>query len=83
MLLTKWWVATSTDPVTNTGQKREGMWVRIQKGYNSQRARFPERTLRSLNNCWDIIKAECNLFSYQYTQVIRVNPSGYTDADKV
>ncbi|XP_039789203.1 glutathione S-transferase T3-like [Panicum virgatum] len=80
--LTKWWVAVSTDPVINTGQRREGFWSRITNGYNSNRGPHVEQSLKSLSSRFDHIKEQCAKFSDYYTQILHVNPSGMSDADK-
>jgi hypothetical protein len=81
--LTKWWLNISTDPVVNTGQRKEGFWLRIMKGYNSSRGVYPERSQKSLTTRWDYIKECCTKFSEFYSAVLRLNPSGMSDADKV
>ncbi|KAG2559642.1 hypothetical protein PVAP13_8KG021000 [Panicum virgatum] len=68
--LTKWWVAVSTDP------------SRITNGYNSNRGPHVERSLKSLSSRFDHIKEQCAKFSDYYTQILHVNPSGMSDADK-
>ncbi|XP_025815768.1 glutathione S-transferase T3-like [Panicum hallii] len=80
--LTKWWLNISTDPVVNTGQRKEGFWLRIMKGYNSSREVYPERSQKSLTTRWDYIKECCTKFSEFYSCVLRLNPSGMSDADK-
>ncbi|XP_025822394.1 glutathione S-transferase T3-like [Panicum hallii] len=80
--LTKWWLNISTDPVVNTGQRKEGFWLRIMKGYNSSRGVYPERSQKSLTTRWDYIKECCTKFSEFYSCVLRLNPSGMSDADK-
>ncbi|PUZ73676.1 hypothetical protein GQ55_1G006200 [Panicum hallii var. hallii] len=80
--LTKWWLNISTDPVVNTGQRKEGFWLRIMKGYNSSRGVYPERSQKSLTTRWDYIKECCTKFSEFYSGVLRLNPSGMSDTDK-
>ncbi|KAJ1271217.1 hypothetical protein BS78_06G111800 [Paspalum vaginatum] len=80
--LTKWWLAISTDPVVNTGQRKEGFWSRITKGYNSTLGVYPERSHKSLMNRWDHIKESCTKFGDIYAAILRANPSGMSDADK-
>ncbi|PVH63661.1 hypothetical protein PAHAL_2G079300 [Panicum hallii] len=57
------------------------MWLRILQRYNL-RGSYRERSVRSLQSRWDIIKAEVGKFSSFYADVIRENPSGMLDADK-
>lgn len=80
--LTKWWLAVSTDPIVNTGQRKEGFWSRIAKGYNSTRGVNLARSQKSLMNRWDHIKENCSKFTDFYTEIVRINPSGMSDADK-
>jgi hypothetical protein len=79
--IVKSWLEISCDPITSTGQKKGGMWLRILQRYNL-RGSYRERSVRSLQSRWDIIKAEVGKFSF-YADVIRENPSGMSDADKV
>ncbi|XP_004967097.2 uncharacterized protein LOC101766508 [Setaria italica] len=58
------------------------MWDRIVQQYNLRRGSYPERSLRSLQSHWDIIKAEVGKFSSFYADAIRENPSRMSDADK-
>jgi len=81
--LTKWWLAISTDPVVNIGQRKEGFWSRVSQGYNSRRGPHPERSQKSLMSRWDHIKEQCNKFAGYYAQVLRENPNGMSDDDKV
>jgi hypothetical protein len=53
------------------------------KGYNSSRGVYPERSQKSLTTPWDYIKECCTKFSEFYSSVLRLNPSGMSDADKV
>ena len=65
------------------GPEREGFWSRITNGYNSNRGPHVERSLKSLSSRFDHIKEQCAKFSDYYTQILHVNPSGMSDADKV
>jgi len=58
------------------------MWLRILQRYNLRRGAYPERSVKSLQNRWDTIKAEVGKFSSFHADVIRENPSGLSDADK-
>jgi len=58
------------------------MWSRILQRYNLRRGSYPERSVRSLQSRWDIIKAEVGKFASFYADVVRENPSGMSDADK-
>ncbi|RLN34939.1 hypothetical protein C2845_PM03G00830 [Panicum miliaceum] len=80
--LVKSWLEISCDLITSTGQKKERMWERILQRYNLRRGSYPERSVRSLQSRWDIIKAEVRKFSSFYADAIRENPSGMSDADK-
>ena len=81
--IVKSWLEISCDPITSTGQKKDGMWSRILQRYNLRRGSYPERSVRSLQSRWDIIKAEVGKFASFYADVVRENPSGMSDADKV
>jgi len=82
--LVKSWLEISCDPITSTGQKKkDGMWLRILQRYNLRRGAYPERSVKSLQNRWDTIKAEVGKFSSFHADVIHENPSGLSDADKV
>jgi hypothetical protein len=77
------WLDVSCDPIVNTGQKRQGFWNRIIEAYNSRRGSMQERSTKSLTSMWDSIKTQCSTFAGYMTTVLRQNPSGLTDADKV
>jgi hypothetical protein len=81
--LVKSWLEISCDPIISNGQKRDRMWERIMKRFNSRRASNPKRSLRSLQSRWDTIKGEVTLFASYYADSIRENPSGMSDGDKV
>jgi hypothetical protein len=83
VFLVKSWLEISCDPIINTGQKKDGFWARITSQYNNRRGSYPERSFRSLQSRWDTIKAEANKFAGYMTDVLRDNPSGMSDADKV
>jgi hypothetical protein len=83
MFLVKSWLEISYDPIINTGQKKEGFWARITSQYNNKRSSFPERSFRSLQSRWETIKAEASKFAGHMANVLRDNPSGISDADKV
>ncbi|TVU48862.1 hypothetical protein EJB05_00143 [Eragrostis curvula] len=80
--LVKSWLEISLDPITSNAQKKDGLWMKILQRYNLRRESYPERTLRSLQSRWDIIKAEVGKFASVYADVIRENPSGMSDAAK-
>jgi len=80
--IVKSWLEISCDPITSTGQKNDGMWLRILERYNLRRGSCPERSVRSLQSRWDTIKAQVGKFSSFYADVNRENPSGMSDADK-
>jgi hypothetical protein len=44
---------------------------------------MPERSTKSLMSRWDTIKTQCSTFASYMTAVLRQNPSGLTDIDKV
>ena len=77
------WLQISSDPVVHTGQRREGLWARIEKRYNEQRGKFPCRVNRALSSRWDKIRADVSKFSGYYARVLREKQSGLTDDDKV
>ena len=81
--IVKSWLELSCDPITSTGQKNDGMWLRILERYNLRRGSCPERSVRSLQCRWDTIKAQVGEFSSFYVDVNRENPTGMSDADKV
>ncbi|KAF8715535.1 hypothetical protein HU200_027192 [Digitaria exilis] len=80
--LVKTWLEIRCDPITSTGLKKEKMWLRILQRYNLRRGSYPERSVKSLQCRWHIIKTEVGKFSSFYADVIRENPSGMSDADK-
>jgi hypothetical protein len=77
------WLVVSCDPIINTGQKRQGFWSRITEAYNSRRGTLPKRSTKSLMSRWDTIKSQCSTFAVYMMAVLRQNPNGLTDADKV
>jgi hypothetical protein len=83
LLLCKTWLEISSDPVISTGQRKEGLWARIEKRYNELRGEFPLRLNRALSSRWDKIRAETCKFAGFYARVLRENHSGLTDNDKV
>ena len=82
-LLCTTWLQISSDPIVNTGQRREGLWARIEKRYNEQRGEFPCRLNRALSSRWDKIRADVSKFSGYYARVLREKQSGLSDDDKV
>eukprot|EP00267_Zea_mays_P041815 XP_020393744.1 uncharacterized protein LOC109939811 [Zea mays] len=82
LLLCKTWLEISSDPVISTGQRKEGLWARIEKRYNELRGEFPLRLNRALSSRWDKIRAETGKFAGFYARVLRENQSGLTDNDK-
>lgn len=82
LLTVRSWLQISCDPMTNTGQKKDKFWDRIVAQFNKNRGAASERSLRSLQSRWDIIKAEANKYSKYYYEAVRINPSGMTDSDK-
>jgi hypothetical protein len=83
LLLCTTWLQISSDPVVHTGQRREGLWARIEKRYNEQRGNFPCRVNRALSSRWDKIRADVSKFAGYYARVLREKQSGLTDDDKV
>jgi hypothetical protein len=83
LLLCKTWLEISSDPVISTGQRKEGLWARIEKRYNKLRGEFPMRLNRALSSIWDKIRAKTGKFAGFYARVLRENQSGLTDNDKV
>ncbi|CAN6270842.1 unnamed protein product, partial [Urochloa humidicola] len=81
--IVKSWLEISCDLITSTGQKRDRLWERIHERYNLEKGESnPERSLRSLQSRWEVIRAEASKFAGYYADVIRENPSGMSDADK-
>jgi hypothetical protein len=83
ILLCTTWLQISSDPIVHTGQRREGLWARIEKRYNEQRGEFPCRLNRALSSRWDKIRADVSKFSGYYARVLREKQSGMSDEDKV
>jgi hypothetical protein len=83
ILLCTTWLQISSDPIVHTGQRREGLWARIEKRYNEQRGEFPCRLNRALSSTWDKIRADVSKFSGYYARVLREKQSGISDEDKV
>jgi hypothetical protein len=81
--LCKTWLEISSDPVISTGQRKEGLWARIEKRYNELRGEFPMRLNRALSSRWDKIRTEIGKYAGFYARVLRENQSGLTDNDKV
>lgn len=77
------WLEISNDAITCNAQKKDGMWLKILGRYELRRGSYPERSMKSLQSRWDCIKAESGKFASCYADVVRENPSGMTDADKV
>ncbi|XP_025824737.1 uncharacterized protein LOC112900176 [Panicum hallii] len=74
--------STGKKAFVNTGQRKEGFWFRITQAYNAARGIQPQRSQKSLMNHWDYIKEYCMKFADFYTEILRINPSGMSDADK-
>jgi hypothetical protein len=83
LLLCTTWLQITSDPIVNTGQRKEGLWARIEKRYNEQRDEYPCRMNRALSSRWDKIRADVSKFSGCYARVLREKQSGLTDDDKV
>jgi hypothetical protein len=83
LLLCTTWLQISSDPIVHTGQRKEGLWARIEKRYNEQRGEYPCRLNQALSSRWDKIRADVSKFSGCYTRVLREKQSGLTDDDKV
>jgi hypothetical protein len=83
LLLCTTWLQISSDPIVHTGQRKEGLWARIEKRYNEQRPEFPCRINREHSSRWDKIRADVSKFSGYYARVLREKQSGLTDDDKV
>jgi hypothetical protein len=83
ILLCTTWLQISSDPIVHTGQRREGLWARIEKRYNEQRGEFPCRLNRALSSRWDKIRADVSKFFGYYARVLREKQSGISDEDKV
>jgi hypothetical protein len=83
LLLCTTWLQIRSDPIVQTGQRKEGLWARIEKRYNEQRGEFPCRLNRALSSRWDKIRGDVSKFSGCYTRVLREKQSGLTDDDKV
>ncbi|CAO2205817.1 unnamed protein product [Urochloa humidicola] len=72
----------SEDAITNTGQKRDRFWERVLQRYNLRRGSFPERSWKSLQCRWELVKADVSKFASYHADAVRANPSGMSDADK-
>jgi hypothetical protein len=83
MILVKCYLEVSGDAVLNTAQNKEKLRIRIMNQYNQNRENYPEWTMRSAQNRWDVIKLQVGKFCGYYAEVLRGNHSGMTDADKV
>ncbi|KAL5678714.1 hypothetical protein ACJX0J_014845, partial [Zea mays] len=82
LLLCTTWLQISSDPIVHTGQRKKGLWARIEKRYNEQRGEYPCRMNRALSSRWDKIRADVGKFSGCYARVLREKQSGLTDDDK-
>ncbi|CAN6304356.1 unnamed protein product, partial [Urochloa humidicola] len=81
--IAKSWLEISCDSIPCTAQKKDHLWERIVQRYNLRRGSYPERSLKSLQGRWQIIKTEARKFASFYADVIRENPSGMSDTDKI
>ena len=82
-LLCQTWVEISSDPVVNTGQRKEGLWSRIVERYNQRRGDYPIRLNRALSSRWDNIGPVVSKFASYYAQVRRQCQSGLNEHDMV
>jgi hypothetical protein len=83
VLLVKSYIEVSCDPVVGTSQNKEKLWTRIMNLYNQNSGNYPERSLRSAQSRWDLIKLHVGKFCGYLSVVHRGNHSGMNDADKV
>jgi hypothetical protein len=83
MLFVKSYLEVGNDPMMNTSQKMERLWCRICKMYNKKRGAYSERSVRSAQSHWDVIKLNVGKFCGYYAKVMRGNHSGMTDTNKV
>ncbi|CAN6310235.1 unnamed protein product, partial [Urochloa humidicola] len=81
--IVKSWLEISCDSIPCTAQKKDHVWKRIVQRYNLRRGSYPERSLKSVQNRWQIIKTEARKFASFYADVIRENPSGLSDTEKI
>jgi hypothetical protein len=79
----KTWLQISCDPVISTGQRKEGLWARIEKRHNKVRGEFPMSVNRALTTDGIKIRTETVKYVGFYSLVLRENQSGLTDEDKV
>jgi hypothetical protein len=82
VLLVKSYLEVSCDPVVGTNQNKAKLWTRIMNLYNQNRGNYPERSLRSAQSCWDLMKLHVGKFCGYLSEVHRGNHSGMNDADK-
>jgi hypothetical protein len=79
------WLEVSQDPILGTNQKKETMWERIIVLYYQNVKEFggEQRSQRSLESRWDLIKKVINKFRGCIRQIERLNPSGASELDIV
>jgi hypothetical protein len=82
VLLVKCYLEVSCDPVVNTRQNKDKLWTPIMNQYNQNHGNYPERTLRSAQSCWDVIKLQVGRFCGYIAEVRRGNHSDMTNTDK-
>jgi hypothetical protein len=76
------WVATSEDPITGTGQKKDAFWKSIMAAF--QRLSGPgeePRTLSSLQCRWASINKDATKFNGIFTQLKMLPRSGWNQAN--
>jgi hypothetical protein len=70
LLLCTTWLQINSDPIIHTGQRKEGLWARIEKTYNKQRAEYPCRLNQALSSGLDKTRADVSKFSGCYARVL-------------
>ena len=79
------WVFISTDPITGNGQKGETFWERVGEDFNNHIGGGPsnQRSAVSLMNHRSALHLRVSKFCGYYAEVLRLNPSGKTNEEKI
>ena len=82
--LARAWVAVSEDPIRGKDQASVVLWSRISKVFHSLTPDTTVRSDASLSNRWHgTIRPDVQAFVAKHKEIERLNPSGYSNPDKV
>jgi hypothetical protein len=82
-MLVSAWLNNSLDAVLSNDQKYKQYWRRIWLYFHNNKQFESDRSETSLSSRWSMIQLCTNKFCGVLAQIETLNPSGYTEQDKV